>query len=369
MIQRAPDSSGPRSIGLFAVLFLAVGGGRCSAADAPEFLKGVSGKEHLPPLSVLKDLGARCFRPELNWRRIEPEVPAGVLTVGDVKATPSLIDDYIAAHDWSFVDRLIDPLVAHGIRPVAVVGLGYNGALPKHVGRTANPNVLGRANYLGRIYLYARATVRRYKDRVSIWQIENELNEAPLTTLYGWRSPSSLTRGCLWRDFGFLAELLATLADAVRAEAPGALTMLNFHTDIHDNIHRRLWVPGLRKAVGTHTWLVATLVWQEHLDIIGIDAYPNYYTADPVYGGDIEERIGRIKAVLPGKPVVVVETAYPIPREGEFPNPVDWTEEKQEAYVREAVAGARRAGANGFLYFAVDSPGGTPPREGSRAKT
>ena len=320
-------------------------------------------------MELLRGLGVRYFRPELNWKLVEPVVPEGRLTVKEVRAKPELVDRYLAEHDWTGLDRLVDPLVENGIGVVAVVGLGYNSGLPRYQKGPATPNALGRETYLGRIYLYARATVRRYREKVYLWQIENELNEAGLTSFYGWRSPAPSVLGfagarkSLWNDFGFLTELLATLSEAVRIEAPGKPTVLNFHTDIHDMVHERVgWLAG------RVTWTGAIRAWSRYLDWIGIDAYPNYYVADPVLFGDIEARIRRVKALGLGKPVVVLETAYPVPRGEVQPEPVDWTEVKQARYIEGALQGAHRAGARGFFYFGVDRGGARPPAGGYSRK-
>ena len=333
------------------------------------FLKGASGKSHLPSIEMLRDLGVEAFRPELNWKLVEPDVPEGSLTVNEVRQQPELIDRYLAEKDWTRLDRLVDPLIENGIQVVAVVGLGYNSGLPRYQKGLATPNALGRETYLGRIYLYARATVRRYRDRVMLWQIENELNEAGLTSFYGWRSPAPSVMGLAgaresyWNDFGFLTELLATLAEAVRIEAPGKPTVLNFHTDIHDVVHQRVgWLAGKK------TWSDAIRAWSKYLDWIGIDAYPNYYAADPILFADIEARIQKVKALGLGKPIVVLETAYPVPMGEIPPEPVDWNEVKQARYIEVALEGAHRAGARGFFYFGLGRSGARPPAGGYSSK-
>ena len=70
-----------------------------------------------------------------------------------------------------------------------------------------------------------------YKDADGIvikhWQIENELNQALLTAIWGWRSPVWLEALLSpWADWDFCTELLATLNRAVHESDPDAIAKI-----------------------------------------------------------------------------------------------------------------------------------------------
>lgn len=165
--------------------------------ELPEFMLGLS---QTPPTLVplANQLGARYARPTLAWREIEPTVAPLGLTVDELRAYPGWIDDFSASRDWSSFDAELGGMISGGVIPVPIVGHGYVGALPRMEGspdQPADPDHLGREEYLARIYRAARATVERYDHDghldapggldVRYWQTENELNQAFLTALWG----------------------------------------------------------------------------------------------------------------------------------------------------------------------------------------
>jgi len=316
------------------------------------FLKGVSCGGYVPDIQQLKELGANSVRPSIVWRDVEPEIINSNLTVAYVDSHPEVISDYPV--DWSKADNIVDTLVTNEIEPVIVVGLGYTNALSTIDGEKATPDLLGKEKYLGCIYRHSRAVVRRYKDKVDYWQIENELNEAKLTMLFGWRD------GVAWGDDAFLTELIVTLNKAVKIEDPTGKTTMNFHTDVHENIHDEL-----TSFAGKNNWTEWLLLWDPYLDIIGIDCYPNYYISDPVYGSDVGDRIKIVREIVPDKPVIVLETSYPAPEPDiALPDPVNFTEEKQEQYIRDAIGSAMEHGALGYFHFTLQEKGVKGPPGG-----
>ncbi len=316
------------------------------------FMKGVTSFGNGPDIGQMKDLGANSVHLNMAWKKVEPRILDASLTVEAVNGNPDLISNYQV--DWTAADNLINPMVDNGLVVVPWIGYGVTDNLPLIGDERATPDTLGREQYLGCIYRYARATVRRYRDRVHHWMIEGELNEAQLTSLFGWRN------GGAWASEAFLTELIATLHDAVRAEDPDAKIVIVFHTDIHEGIHHDVrpgFINGSMLA-GAYHWTEWLEKWERYLDIVGINCYSNYYTADPIYGADIGDRVATAKSMVPDKPVIVFETAYPTAAPGTIlPDPVSFTEEKQAQYVGDAINSAIDSGAGGFFYFTLQSRG------------
>jgi hypothetical protein len=220
--------------------------------------------------------------------------------------------------------------------------------LPLYRGAPASPDAIGRELYLGHLYLHVRAVVERYDGDgyldapgiapVRRWQLENELNEAFLTALWGWRQPSfEAAPGSAWQDWDFLTRLLDTLVDAVKSSDPGAVTAVNFHTDVSDS---------LSTALGKKTWRQAIAAWSGKIDIVGVDVYPNYYRAQPVRGNVVGERVSEALRLGGGKPVMVLEAGYP-----SGPSVEGFDEASQDAFIRAAYASAVSAGARGYFHF------------------
>jgi hypothetical protein len=82
------------------------------------------------------------------------------------------------------------------------------------------------------------------------------------------------------------------------------------------------------------------------MDVLGVDAYPNYYASSPVRGALLGDRIAQIQPYACGMPIVVIETGYPT-----GPAQEGFDEAKQAQYLRESYDAAVGAGAAGFLWF------------------
>jgi len=228
-----------------------------------------------------------------------------------------------------------------------------------------DPNIIGEQLYLAYLYRYARASVHRYKDRVSLWQIENELNEAYFTAVIGWRMfPPVLQSQNSWGNWTFLTQIIETLKLAVQDEqqqqAPPASAPLqalhNFHTDIPEHIHELFHVPGF--------YLDAVADWQQYLDVVAFDAYPNYVVASPNYGSVVGQRAANIRNVsdlAATKPVMVMETGFPVANSSTPPYPVNYTDAGQSSYMTSAFKSLQAAGGTGFCVF------GTWPNSGFNA--
>jgi hypothetical protein len=352
--------AGRRRTRLLAVLALAcvclAGGTRCGgsgglpdveAITLPGFLIGVSqgGAASIP---IATDLGVRWMRTQVTWRQVEPTLADATLTVADVDANPQLVSDYIANGDWAWSDAMLAQMLAAGLSPLVIVGHGYTTTLPTIGGDRATPDRIGREQYLGHIYLLARATVERYDGDgvddapggqvVKFWQLENELNQAFFTAVWGWREPSyQAALGSAWEDWGFVTELLETLSRAVRMEDPDAWTTVNFHSDVPGSFNSLFNLPSWQASIGEWLYLV---------DIVGFDAYPNYYRAEPVDGQVVGERIAEAVAAARGKPVVIIETGYP-----SGPAERGYSEASQALYIQESYETAVAAGAQGYFLF------------------
>lgn len=321
--------------------------------ELPEFVFGV-GHGQSSYIPYVEELGIGWMRPNMGWKTIEPEIEIPELTVEDVEADPALIVDYIETRNWTAFDTLLATMRDAGISPFAIIGHGYGSNHPMIDGRRASPDVLGRENYLGHIYLYARAVVERYDGDgvldapgglvVKHWQMENEFNQAFLTALWGWREPHGLDAfGCAWGDWDFLTLLLATLHHAIKVEDPEAVTTVNFHTDIHPNLNHLLLLPSWQEAIS---------LWRDYMEVIGIDSYPNYYRSDPVRGEILADKVAAAVELGRGRPVIVMECGYP-----NGPAERGYDEERQALFIREAFDAARAAGASGYFQFGVKSTG------------
>ena len=275
--------------------------------------------------------------------------------------------------------------------------------------------------------------MRRYKDIVGVWQLDNEANAGPLNVLSGvrygpplGRSAAALAKGsdCLkqrgmerkpgskvgylvpllecWRasnvsieggwdflgywyarfplaqvllvsltpwllscffssffvarsalrcffraNYTFLTEYQLLLREAVLAEDPGAVTMVNALTDIKENMAAEVGIPS---------WQSLFMQWWKNFDIIGLDSYPNHVAAMPVQGHLVGEQVSiamslnklmsRSKADY--KPVWVVESGYPAfhaeyQPEG-LPACVNFTTANQAQYFEDAIQAASQAG-------------------------
>jgi hypothetical protein len=207
-----------------------------------------------------------------------------------------------------------------------VVANGFKGHLPylQKTRKIITPDRVGKNNYIALATLFTRAAAMRYKDKIDYWQVENELNAAGLTVLWGWR------KGKAWWNFDFLTALLVSLVDAIKKEDPKSYVCVNFHTG----------APGWKRDIGK---------WEKYLDIIGIDVYPNYIFAKPVYGKKVGEFV-KLARKITKKPVVVIETGYP-----SGPVKRDYSEQNQAKYIKDAAISTKTAGAKGFFYFTLRS--------------
>lgn len=303
-------------------------------------------------LDYLQSIGIHWIRNDIYWKDVMPEVTDINIDLAYVLQHPELADELAQSVDWSTIDAKIKNLLEHGLNPIITLGHGYKWFHSKYHGEPATPDRIGKEAYLAHMYLYSRAVVERYDGDgymdadgivVKFWQLENELNQAMFTAVWRWRSPEWIDGlSSAWADWKFLDVLLWTLSKAVKDADPSAITLINLHSDIPDEVCNFFGIP---------TWLEAAALWRDYADIIGFDAYPNYVTPNPVMGEVVGERVRQVIEASCGKPTMIVETDYPT-----GPAILDFTPEAQAEYISEAFWSAYDAGAIGFLKLAVRGP-------------
>ena len=415
---------------LFAFAIIVVSTGRHRAEGAPVAagsIRGISGcGTDAASLKALTEANVSHVRRYMMWRDCQPVIHHvnASLTVDDLRRdADALIYSWSAGLTcWPYFDGLVSDLVSRGIMPVLEATEGTKWGLPTRgdTGELLSPDNAGHQAYLAYQYRWVRAVVHRYKNvstrvhdhhqperqprsrrnplheapsttpsqrsaapPVLIVQIENELNEAFLEFIYGQR-PFALA----WTNWTFLTELLSTLHLAVRDECPDVnvcATTMNFHTDVPREIHELLHLPGY--------YLNAIADWHPFVDVVAIDAYPNMYVAWPSRGHVVAQRVAKVHAALlvaakagaagpprsntTTKPIMVMETGYPVLADGQsaFPNGTTlpsellFSEAMQSAYVHDVYSSLHALpdsmNVAGMLYFDLGpSKGMTAPPGG-----
>jgi hypothetical protein len=361
---------------LFVAVLLA------TTAAAGPFMRGISGcSADAQGTKLLRGLGATHVRRYLMWHDAQhtlSELDHG-LTIAMMKAHPQkhIYDWADRALDFRGIDRQMAETFAAGLIPVAELTEGTVYGLPRYNGTLADPGVIGMDMYLVYQYRWVRALLHHLEGRnltteqqrpgvMSTYQIENELNEAMLSSLIGQRL---MTRP--WGNWTFLTELLSTLRDAVKAEQPRARVTMNFHTDVPRELHALLKLPGY--------YLDAVADWRNLTDVVSIDAYPNMVVAQPSHAAVVGDRVAAVQKVLRASPgvsstVFVMETGYPVLAASKghgvptfkngtaLPMELRFSQDTQAQYCRDVVAAVHAAGGCGLFYFDMTpSPGMGPP--------
>lgn len=267
------------------------------------------------------DLGASVIHSWFQWDFAEPILSQPFITEEEV--TEEMIAAYASGErpgiDWTITDDHVNEY--NGLQLIMGVGSGWINSLPLFNGEKITPDIIGRDKYLGQLYLHTRACVRRYKDQVLAWQIENEPNISEELINLGLRE------GEAWTDINFMTRVLTTLEKAVREEDPEAWITINFFVDFDDyeeDINR----------------------WISLVDMVGLDSYQDYFTDNPKTAADsVLSKVKHIAALTGDKPVMILETGYASGPEPEF------TEENQEVFIRELYSGIEDYNGCGVLYF------------------
>lgn len=301
-------------------------------------------------INETKKLGGRWFRMHLVWRDIEPNIEEPYFTtIDDIDGDPvdgDAVDDYLkkTKDRWLKYDEIVDYAYAKGINIVFILGTGFvrpynflpnHGILPISVDFHENL-------YKASLYRHVRAAVRKYKNKVKLWQLENELNTAgnqanPILPLWYWRD------GIRWTNFTFLKSLLQNMSQAVKEEDPCSKVYTNFH------------LLNMSELAS----------WSEHLDIIGLDIYwdkifidlfstiflscstdPNCWLVASPSKDDIKKNINDARQISGNKPVLLAEVGY-----NSFY--FEGLESEQADWVKRSTDAAIEAGAIGYFYWTI----------------
>lgn len=302
---------------------------------------------------LLKQAGGTHYRPHLPLKEALPEISPEQMRVlkkaaEDAGLMETLIEDLSRNGRWERMDRLVQAFVQEGIQLIVVVGCGYRKEVPLYTTpdgtkQEASPDRIGRGLYLALMRWLAGAAVRRYADRVQVWQIENEINGAwTVAKLSKWRVPEDS-----WKDLSFARALLQTLADTVHGEGERRGTKLR---TVHNFVPDLPWAPwGRWPTLGGLKTLrdgMEALEAKKYLDIIGIDPYPNYYTGWPINAKRVAKNVQEARKVADGRPVWVMETGF-----ARAPKIRGFTENRQGEYFKKTFDAAYEAGASLVLAF------------------
>jgi hypothetical protein len=219
----------------------------------------------------MRNTGIKMVRIWFPWSFFEPRVD-------QTKPPPTEVEE--ANYDWP-LDEFVKILSDHEIGIIPVLGCGYARMVPKGV--DVDRRTL---DYIQRLTICSRAVVRRYKDKIHNWQIENEMNWLSEHYAVGWR------KGNIWIDRDrlreFIPDILKRLYDGVKAEDFNAKVMVNLEADA--------------KTIDYETYGKCS-------DIVGLDVYPNYKSAHPINVDSFDKAKDIRKEI--GKPVYICETGYP----------------------------------------------------------
>ena len=183
-------------------------------------------------LERIVELGAGWVRLHIPWRYVEKE--KGVF-------------------DFSFYDKLIGQIEEKGLNVLAAVGCAYSQMLPDRI-LSENEICLDLPSYLPQLEQYTAETVSHFKDKVAIWQAENEMNHTELHVVPGgWRKPAWIL------DQKKEIEVLSCIFSGIRENAPESKIMINLECDN----------PNWQKSLTAYCRSLS-------FDIIGIDFYPCY---------------------------------------------------------------------------------------------
>jgi hypothetical protein len=322
--------------------------------------------DELQFFKYLENMNIKFIRSDITWQSIEPLLDpisskCGCEDISRVHKCNDYIDDYIDAHaqvldnlevHFQYANQyLLDFLVTIGEGRSAPLDpqtgknlwVGYKNWLTQEdydLGYTSNDfQFISRETYLTVVERHVRALVRRLKNVIHFWQIENELNQADINALSNL-AETSKRYGSAWAHLDFLDDVFKTMSNSITLEDCSALITHNFHPFRISKIQD----------------------WGQYLDIIGLTYHPNFLNAFPLMGFSTGEMVKVAYNFLSGptKPVWILSASYPAMVDGgsagwDFnktfgENLTDFNTERQIQWVSDAMTSSGNAEVEGFFY-------------------
>ncbi|MCX5786223.1 MAG: hypothetical protein NTX59_11100 [Elusimicrobia bacterium] len=250
----------------------------------------------------------------------------------DFALLDSMIGELSKNGRWNRMDILVNAFTVQGIKVSFVTGCGYRKEAPfaeMEDGSTVqvSPDRLGRDVYVTFLKWVVGAGVRRYADRVFVWQVENEINVAQIHAMSNWRikEPS-------WGDKDFQHRLLRELAAVVHNE--GAKRGVVLRTTQNYATLAAEWESYV-KAAG-----------DDGIDIVGVDLYGNYFFGLPLRDKEMADIVARAKQLAGVRSVWVLEAGY-----SREPLVRGFSPETQAEYFKRLFDRCFRSGADVVLAF------------------
>jgi hypothetical protein len=240
--------------------------------------------------TYLKKNGVDFVRCWFQWNFFEQAMRIGQHPPSSSATWASLYSDYLFPLD-DFVSKMTEA----GIGIIGAIGNGYNRFLP--IGLQTDH----LDEYLKRLTDSSTEIVRHYKDKVKVWQIENEPNWWKAHYYGHWR------KGAIWLTERSLEPILNALYNVVRSECPGATIIVNLEAEEKDA-----------------NWKL----FAKYSDILGLDFYPNYFPGTQIHPSKLGATALEVRKET-GLPIFVIETGYPT-----GPRLFGYSEAKQCEYIR-----------------------------------
>ncbi|MDA4128982.1 MAG: hypothetical protein OK422_05975 [Thaumarchaeota archaeon] len=241
--------------------------------------------------SFLKKGGVDFVRCWFQWNFFEK-------SIREAQHNPSSSAPWASPTDFHFpLDEFVSRMTEAGIGIIGVIGSGYSRFLP--IGLQTDR----LDEYVSQLTDSSTEIVRHYKDKVKVWQIENEPNWWKAHYFSHWR------RGVIWLSAESQKPILSALNNVVRSECPGATIIVNLEAD--------------EKVAN---WKL----FAKYSDILGLDFYPNYLPRTPIHPSKLGTVALQVRKGT-GLPIFVIETGYPT-----GPRLFGYDEVKQCQYIRNA---------------------------------
>ncbi|NLO91389.1 MAG: hypothetical protein GX410_05295 [Elusimicrobia bacterium] len=285
---------------------------------------------------MTKGNGGAYYRPHIPLKEALPVIDAQHLArLEAAQENPqemqALIDELAENGNWARIDGMINTFVSAGLKLIVVAGCGYQKEAPSILNKDGkplkvSPGRMGRSLYLAMLKWYVGAAVRRYGDRVKVWQVENEINTSVTHAVAGWRLKDSA-----WLDRNYQISMLAGLSDVVHQQ--GARLGYDLKT--------------------TQNYSTAIVGWEKYIrdsaryvDIVGIDLYANYFFGWPRADKAQADNVLKARAASGGKPVWILEAGF-----ADGPKQHLFSPQTQALYFKGLIDRAFKNGAEVILVF------------------